>query len=98
MPMEEDPTVGAFYEGPDIRTFEVLAFDENDGVVQVQYDDGTVEELDLDAWYGMDLQQGELPEHGPGADGTEEENDDNDDADEDDMDDDEDSDDEENEY
>lgn len=55
MPMEEDPEVGAVYEDAEGRTFEVRAFDENEGTVQLEYADGTLETIDLDAWYEMDL-------------------------------------------
>lgn len=64
MPMHEEPVVGAFYENleEDGRTFEVLAFDENEGTIEVQYKDGTTGEIDLDDWYGMDLEQLESDE------------------------------------
>ncbi len=57
MPMYEEPVVGAVYEDEDGRTFEVTAFDENEGTIEVQYEDGTPDEFDLDDWYGMDLEQ-----------------------------------------
>jgi len=57
MPMYEEPVVGAVYEDEDGRTFEVIAFDENEGTIEVQYEDGTPDEFDLDDWYGMDLEQ-----------------------------------------
>ena len=64
MPMYEEPVVGAFYEDreEDGRTFEVTAFDENDGTIEIQYGDGTTDEIDLDDWYGMDLEQLESDE------------------------------------
>jgi len=57
MPMHEEPVVHAFYEDEDHRTFEVTAFDENDGTIKVLYDDNTAKEFDLDDWYGMDLER-----------------------------------------
>lgn len=57
MPMEEEPVVGAMYEDADGLAFEVLAFDEDDGTIEVQYEDGEVREIDIDAWYEMELQQ-----------------------------------------
>ena len=88
MPMEEDPIVGAFYEGPQIQQFEVIAFDENEGVAQILYADGTVEDLDMDTWYGLDLEQiesptGENDEDKENADERPEEDDEDDDCDED---------------
>jgi hypothetical protein len=55
--MQEDPEVGAVYEDADGKTFEVRAFDENEGTINVEYPDGSVETIDLDAWYEMDLTQ-----------------------------------------
>lgn len=57
MPMEEEPVVGKMYEDADGMAFEILAFDEDNGTIEIQYDDGTVDEIDLDTWYEMDLQQ-----------------------------------------
>ena len=59
MPMYEEPVVGAFYEDleEDGLTFEVTAFDENIGTIEIKYSDGTTDEIDLDDWYGMDLEQ-----------------------------------------
>jgi hypothetical protein len=57
MPMEEEPVVGAMYEDEDGKAFEVLSFDEDDGTIEVQYEDGSVQQLDIDAWYEMDLEQ-----------------------------------------
>jgi len=57
MPMYEEPVVGAFYEDEDGRTFEVVSFDENDGTIEIQYSDSTTDEIDLDDWYGLDLER-----------------------------------------
>ncbi len=57
MPMEEEPIVGAIYEDEDGLAFEVLSFDEDEGTIEVQYEDGEVSEIDIDTWYEMDLQQ-----------------------------------------
>ena len=62
MPMYEEPVVGAFYEDEDGRSFEVIAFDENDGSIEIQYGDSTTDEIDLDDWYGLDLERLESDE------------------------------------
>ncbi|WP_372521799.1 DUF6763 family protein [Sulfuricaulis sp.] len=62
MPMYEEPVVGAFYEDEDGRSFEVIAFDENDGSIEIQYGDSTTNEIDLDDWYGLDLERLESDE------------------------------------
>ena len=54
--MEEEPVVGVLYEDPDGVWFEVLDFDEDDGVIKVRYFDDSVSAIDLEAWYEMDLQ------------------------------------------
>jgi hypothetical protein len=49
------PELGQWYIDRDqgnIR-FEVVAIDEDD-VVEIQYEDGAVEELDIEDWYDMD--------------------------------------------
>ena len=96
MPMYEEPVVGAFYEDreEDGRTFEVTAFDENDGTIEIQYSDGTTDEIDLDDWYGMDLEQLESDEDEE-EDEAEEIDDSDEDEDDADLDEDEDLDDEE---
>lgn len=90
MPMHEEPVVGASYEDmeEDGRTFEVIAFDENDGTIKIQYGDGATKEIDLDDWYGMDLEQLESDEEEDDADDSDAADDDTD-TDDDDLDDDE---------
>ncbi len=85
MPMHEEPVVGAFYENleEDGRTFEVLAFDENEGTIEVQYKDGTTGEIDLDDWYGMDLEQLESDDEDDDVDDEEVDDDTDEDDDED---------------
>lgn len=56
MPMETEPVVGAIYEDQDGQAFEILSFDEDEGLIEIQYADGSVDEIELDAWYDMDLQ------------------------------------------
>ncbi len=57
MPIEEEPIVGAVYEDEEGRSFEVIAFDEDVGTIKVQYEDETVNEIDIDAWYEMELKR-----------------------------------------
>ena len=44
------PGVGAWYRLNGGPPFEVVALDEHDGTIEVQYVDGTLEELDLEDW------------------------------------------------
>ena len=40
-----------------------MAVDETDGTVEVQYFDGDVESMELDAWYALDIEGVEAPEN-----------------------------------
>lgn len=63
MPTDVDPIVGNWYRDLERdERFEVVAVDEDEGVVEVQYFEGEVEELDVDTWYEMDLEVIEAPE------------------------------------
>lgn len=44
------PVVGQWYRGDSDDIFEVVAIDEEDQTIEVQFFDGTVTEMDFDAW------------------------------------------------
>jgi hypothetical protein len=44
------PTVGDWYRINGGELFEVVAFDEDDGTLELQHFDGTIEEMELDDW------------------------------------------------
>lgn len=44
------PGIGAWYRQSGGALFEVVAFDDDDGTVEIQYFDGTVEEMDIEDW------------------------------------------------
>ena len=94
MPIEEEPIVGAVYENEEGRTFAVVSFDVDEGTIGVQYEDETVNEIDVDTWYEMELTRVSSPED-EDADEEEEPEADDDDFDEDDEEDDLDEDDDE---
>lgn len=95
MPIEEEPIIGAVYEDEEGRTFEVVSFDEDEGNIEVQYEDETVNSLDLDGWYEMEIKCISTPkDKGDDEEDVPEDEDDYDDED-DDPDDDEDDDEEE---
>jgi hypothetical protein len=48
--MSAQPGIGEWYRIRGGDQFEVVAIDEDDGTIEVQYSDGTVEELDLGDW------------------------------------------------
>ena len=63
-----DPVLGNWYRHLDKGyEFQVVAFDETDGVVEIQHYDGDVEALELDDWYGMELEHIEPPEDWAGS-------------------------------
>ena len=86
-----DPVPGQWYEDLDREeVFKVVSLDPDDMLVRIQWLDGEHEDLDLEAWNELDLEQAEEPE---GWVDEEEELDDEDDVDEDWDDEDEDDDD-----
>jgi hypothetical protein len=93
-----EPVKGQWYENvEEDETFRVLSVDEDAELVEIEYLDGDIEELDLDAWHEMDLERIEEPEGWAGGDDDEDEDDeelDDEDDDDDDWDDDDDDDDE----
>lgn len=63
MATEMDPVVGTWYRDVESgRLFEVVAIDEDDGTVELQYFESEVEEVDIDAWYEMPLEAAAEPE------------------------------------
>ncbi|HEX5339701.1 MAG TPA: DUF6763 family protein [Gammaproteobacteria bacterium] len=61
------PMVGEWYADPQGGSFEVVAIDDEDGSIEVQYFDGTVAEYDLDAWQETRLRQIDPPEDWSGS-------------------------------
>jgi hypothetical protein len=96
-----EPVKGQWYENvEEDETFRVLSVDEDAELVEIEYLDGDIEELDIDAWHEMDLERIAEPEGWAATDEEEteeeeeeeEEDEDEDDWDEDDEDDDDDDD------
>jgi hypothetical protein len=68
VPTEADPIVGNWYEHLDRgQAFEVVALDEDGGTIEVQYFDGSVEEIGLESWYELEIEPSEPPEDWTGA-------------------------------
>jgi hypothetical protein len=79
-----EPVKGQWYENvEEDETFRVLSVDEDAELVEIEYLDGDIEELDLDAWHEMDLERIPEPEGWAGGDDEEEEDDEEEDEDED---------------
>ena len=92
MSRDHNPVPGQWYENlEDEETFQVLSVDEDAELVELQYEDGDVEEIDYETWQELDLDLTEVPE---GWSGSEEDDEDDEDDDWDDDEDDDDDDDE----
>lgn len=61
------PAVGAWYADTQGVTFEVVAVDDEDSTIEVQYFDGTLEELDADVWKELQLKPVDPPEDWSGS-------------------------------
>jgi hypothetical protein len=60
---EHTPVPGKWYENlEEEETFRVLTVDEDNELVEIEYVDGEIEELDLDTWHELDLELTEEPE------------------------------------
>lgn len=95
MSRDYEPVAGQWYENlEEEESFRVLSVDEDSELVEIEYLDGDIEELDIEAWHEMDLDRIEEPEGWSESDAEDEGEDDEDlDDDEDDEDDDDDWDD-----
>ena len=69
--MSAQPEVGEWYRVAGGELLEVVAIDEDDGTIEVQYFDGTVEEFDLTDWRAQrkdgDIQRAQAPEDWSGS-------------------------------
>lgn len=94
MSRDNEPVTGQWYENvDDEETFRVLSVDEDAEVIEIEYLDGELDELDLDEWQELDLELIDEPEGWSEDEEDEDEDFDDDDEDEDEDDDDEDEDD-----
>lgn len=86
MSRDYEPAPGQWYENlEEEESFRVLSVDEDSELVEIEYLDGDIEEIDLETWHEMDLERIEEPEGWTGsADEDEEEEDKDEDWDEDD--------------
>jgi hypothetical protein len=63
MTSEADPIIDSWYHHPEkAQKFKVTALDDHAATVEIQYFDGSIGELDLDTWYGLDIERIEEPE------------------------------------
>ncbi len=95
MSRDYEPVPGQWYENlEDEESFRVLTVDEDSELVEIEYLDGEIEEIDLETWHEMDLEQTGEPEGWAESEEDEEEDEEEEDEEDDDDDWDEDEDDE----
>jgi hypothetical protein len=61
------PTIGDWFTHPAGDLFEVVAVDEDDATIEIQYFDGTIEELDVDSWGELKCRDAVPPEDYSGS-------------------------------
>ena len=96
MSRDYEPVKGQWYENvEEDETFRVLSVDEDAELVEIEYLDGDIEEMDIDTWHEMDLEKIAEPEGWSDKDEEEDEEEEEelDDDEDDDWDDDDDEDD-----
>jgi hypothetical protein len=88
---DHEPVRGRWYENvEEEETFRVLSVDEDTEVVEIEYLDGELEEIDIDTWHELDLEVTEEPEGWSEDDDDDDEDEDEDEEEEDEDDDDDD--------
>ena len=91
MSRDYEPVPGQWYENlEEEEPFRVLSMDEDSELIEIEYLDGDIEEIDLETWHEMDLELTQEPE---GWSESREEEEEEEDDEDDDWDDDEDDDD-----
>ena len=61
------PVIGHWYRRSSGALFEVVAVDEQDATVELQYFDGTIDEIDLETWPGLLIERVRAPEDWSGS-------------------------------
>ncbi len=79
MSRDHEPVRGRWYENvEEEETFRVLSVDEDTEVVEIEYLDREIEEIDIDTWHELDLEVTEEPEGWSDEDEEDEEDEDED--------------------
>ncbi len=63
----EFPAIGQWFRRPNGTLFEVVAVDEDDSTIEIQMFDGTIDEVELDAWRDQLLLEVAAPEDWSGS-------------------------------
>jgi len=88
-----DPVQGKWYQDlEENEVFQVLSVDPDEELIELQYENGDIEEIDLDTWHELDLEHAQEPEGWSNDDDDDKEEVEEEDDDEEDWDEDEDDD------
>ena len=61
------PVIGNWYQAQNGEIFEVVAVDEADSTIEIQYFDGAIEEIDLENWLELQIREAQPPEDWSGS-------------------------------
>lgn len=67
MPNDFQPRIGDWYQSESGENFEIVALDNDEAVMEIQYYDGAIEEIDFDSWNEMVVESIEPPEDWSGS-------------------------------
>ena len=67
MANEFPPRIGDWYQNINGDNFEIVALDEDEATMEIQYYDGAIEEVDFDSWADMEIVPIEPPEDWSGS-------------------------------
>lgn len=61
------PVIGKWFRRPNGTLFEVVALDEHEGTIEIQFFDGTIDEVELESWPDLLLIEVSAPEDWSGS-------------------------------
>ncbi len=61
------PAIGHWYRRTNGNLLKIVAVDEEDATIEVQFFDGTIDEIDLDTWNGVLRERVDAPEDWSGS-------------------------------
>ena len=62
-----DPAIGRWYRRTNGQLFEVVAVDEQEGTIELQFFDGTIDEVDEETWSRLLIERVAAPEDWSGS-------------------------------
>ena len=62
-----DPAIGRWYRRTNGQLFEVVAVDDDDETIELQFFDGTIDEVDRDTWSKLLIERVAAPEDWSGS-------------------------------